>query len=386
MSSIVVDPKNPAIIAANPPPGVKAGAGNAVLSIGEVLSAAVLDQIAEGKYLLAVKNLLLSASSQLPLRAGDRLDLKVVETKPQVILTLLDPSKIDGQSRIREGLVNFRANPDGLLSVFSKINEFASIFKSDPLLTKIAGNEIQALVNRIGSLILSPRTRTDSMFVKNFVETSGLMFESVLKDLAVAGSVKSASALTGDLKSLLLTLSGRVAGALKSDAALPIEIRNVLQNLALFTAEAVKALEARQIVNVSYQQSDQGLYLQIPVGQGDGLRRADVFIRPDAGNEQRGADFSDCSITIFLDMEYLGTLSIEARLRQGNFRCVISCQDDQARLLIDSQVNRLYEALGNLGYHVEGLACLVSPDLEQKRNEFIAAQIFSDEGLINFFV
>ena len=111
-----------------------------------------------------------------------------------------------------------------------------------------------------------------------------------------------------------------------------------------------------------------------------------VFFRHVGGGSKGEADFTDCSITIFLDMERLGKLAIEARLRRGNFHCVISCEQKQAQQQIDAQVHRLWEALAGLGYSIEALTCRTSPDLEQKHNEFLASQLFSEAGLINFFV
>ncbi|HQL01343.1 MAG TPA: flagellar hook-length control protein FliK [Smithellaceae bacterium] len=386
MSSIVVDSKSLIVLTAEPLSSVKSRVGPPSLSTGEILSAQVFGKTAEGKYLLTVKNFSLEASSQLALKTGDQLELRVAAVRPQIILTLADSSGVGAQGKIREGLMQFRANPDALLSVFSKIDQFAGLVKNNPFAARIAANEMAALVEKIGSLILTSHTKADSLFVKNFVETGGMMLESILKDLAQSGMVKSSPVLTNDLKTLLFMLSGRVAAALKDDAGLPAATRTLLQNLALFTAEAIKALEARQIVNVSYQQNESGLYLQIPVGQADGLRRADVFIRPDGGGSKGEADFTDCSITIFLDMERLGKLAIEARLRRGNFHCVISCEQKQAQQQIDAQVHRLWEALAGLGYSIEALTCRTSPDLEQKHNEFLASQLFSEAGLINFFV
>ncbi|MFO7569586.1 MAG: hypothetical protein R6W75_07285 [Smithellaceae bacterium] len=382
---VLIDPRAPAIatqqmVLTGKPEGLPG------LAVGETLQARVLEKIAEGKYLLSLKNSTLMASSSLPLRAGENLPVRVTATGPQILLTILDPGKQHADGRVQEQLLQWRANPDALLSVMNKLGEFSSLLKSDALPLKFTQSEVNNLIRLFDQMILSPRTKGDPLFVRNFVNTSGLLLEKALGDI-VSGAVRNApSNLTDNLKAALLRLSDQIVRAQMQGDKVQPPIMNKLQVLATLTQDALKTIETRQAVNVVFQQSDQGLYLQVPLALGDMLRLADVFIRPDGGNENKGEGFGNCTITIFLNLDYLGELSIEARLREGNFHCVISCEDDDVKTLINEKVTELWTALESLGYHVDALRCLRNPDLESKRIEFLSEQSFSRMNLINFFV
>ena len=188
-----------------------------------------------------------------------------------------------------------------------------------------------------------------------------------------------------NLKASLLKLSADIAGALKDGLKLDPPITAKLMNLASFTSDALKTIEARQAVNVIYQQNESGLYLQIPLSLGEALRQADIFITPDDKNAAGAKKYSSCSIMIFLDLDYLGEISIDASVREGRIRCIIKCESEGVRQLVTAAADRLKEALGGAGYGVEQVDCLTASELGQKRAEYIEQQLFGSIDLVNHF-
>jgi hypothetical protein len=385
MAALVIDPKMAGFVSNQVALTGKTEALPRV-AVGETLEAHVLQMLSPGKYLLALKNATLTASSDLPLQAGEKLQVRVAATGPQILLSILDPARQSVQGKVQEQLLQWRANPDALLSMMNRLTEFSQLLKSETLHLKMTPDEVTGLIRLFDQMILSPRTKVDSLFVRNFVNTSGLLMEKALGDMIASGTARGAAAnLTDNLKASLLRLADQIFRAQAQADKLQPQILSRLQNLASLTSDALKTIEARQAVNVVFQQSDQGLYLQIPVALGDVLRLVDVFIRPDDGNDAKNGGFANCTITIFLSLDFLGEISIEARLREGNLHCVISCEDDDSRALITDHVDRLWTALEDLGYHVNALNCLKVRDMESRRSEFLAGQSFSEINLINFF-
>lgn len=385
MTALVIDPRMAGFVSNQV---VLTGKTEALprVAVGETLEAHVLQILSPGKYLLALKNATLTASSDLPLKAGEKLQVRVAATGPQILLSILDSARQSVQGKVQEQLLQWRANPDALLSMMNRLTEFSQLLKSEALHLKMTPDEITGLIRLFDQMILSPRTKADSLFIRNFVNTSGLLMEKALGDMIASGAARGAPAnLTDNLKAAILRLADQIIRAQTQAEKLQPQILGRLQNLASLTSDALKTIEARQAVNVVFQQSDQGLYLQIPVALGDMLRLADVFIRPDDGKNPGDAGFANCTITIFLSLDFLGDLSIEARLREGNFRCVISCEDASARSLIDGHVDQLWTALEGLGYHVDALNCLNVRDIQGRRSEFLASRSFSEINLINFF-
>ena len=156
-------------------------------------------------------------------------------------------------------------------------------------------------------------------------------------------------------------------------------------NMAGFTAEALKTIEARQAINIVFQESDNGLVLQVPMSVADGLRQADIFIRPDDKNNQDGKNYSSCSIMIFLDLDILGKISVNASVREGSLCSLIKCEREDVKDIISSELSKLESVLSGIGYRVDYIDCLQEDGLTQEREEYFEEQSFSAVDLVNYF-
>jgi hypothetical protein len=363
----------------------KANAPLSNLTPGETLSVTVIEKIAANQYLMAVKDASISAKSDIPLKPGETLHVKVLSVQPQIILSVADMQKQNTDAKINERLLQWRLQPDAMTQLLNKVSEVAGEFKPGSLPVTIPPRELEGLLKLFSQIVFSGRTKANPLFVKDFVTQTGLMME---KDLAALVSQKTAgepSILADNLKASLLKLSGAVDEILRNAAKLDPSVLTRLQNLSTFTSDALKTIESRQAVNVVYQQNENGLYLQIPLALGATFRQADVFIAPDNKDGQNPKRNSPFTVRIFLDLDYLGELAFEAAIREGRIRCIIQCESEEVRKLIEAASPQLREALAGIGYGVEQIDCLKTSGLADKRAEFIGHKVLGSTDLINSF-
>ncbi len=365
---------------------VRANLPLANLVPGETLTVRVLEKIDANQYLLSVKDASIAAKSEIPLKPGDTLQVKVQSLQPQIILSLTDTQKQSADAKINERLLQWRVHPDALPQLLSKLAEVAEQLKPGRLPLALSQKEMDGLIKLFGQIVFSSKTKTHPLFVKDFVAQTGLMLEKELATLVLQKAAGGLSLPADNLKTSLLKLSEALGEVLKDVTKFDASVMTKLLNLSSFASEALKTFEARQAVNVVYQQNENGLYLQIPMALGDAFRQMDVFITPDDKNAEGAKKFASCAIRIFLDMDYLGELAIEAGIREGRIRCVIQCESEDVKDLLEASATQLREALESTGYGVEQMDCLVTSDLGQKRAEFIGQQILGSTDLVNSYV
>ena len=357
-----------------------------IVAVGETLEVTVLGKNAGNKYLLAIKNINISASSEIPLNIGEKIQVKVDSVQPQIILNLAGNQKISAEPKINEKLLYWRTNPDSLLQVISKFSELVKDIQDGYLPPKFSKSDIDKLIKLFDAIIFSNSTKGNNLFVKDFIVNTGLLLENKLSRLVDEGQKGITSKQFDDnIKSLLLKLSAQVQELLKDSTKLDPQIKAKLINMVGFTADAIKTIEARQALNIVFQESDNGVVLQVPLSMADGLRQADIFIRPDDKNNQDGKSYSSCSVMMFLDLDILGKISVNASVREGSFRTLIKCEREDVQEIIASELGKLKSVLSDIGYRVDYIDCLQDEGLAQEREEYFEKQSFSAVDLVNHF-
>lgn len=356
------------------------------LAQGETLTISVLEKLSTNQYLMSLKDGSITATSDIPLKAGDNLQVKVQSVGPQVVLNVIDTQKQSTDAKVNERLLQWRVNPDSLMQLLNKVGEFSENIRSGNLPINMSPKEIDGLMKLLGNIVFSSKTKANPLFVKDFVSQLGLLLETDLGKI-VSHSAKDGGApvLAENLKASLLKLSTAVTEALKDSPKLDSQITAKLTSLVTFTTEALKTIETRQAINVVYQQNESGLYLQIPMAMGEAMRQADIFITPDNKNAVGAKKYSSCSVAIFLDLDYLGEIAIDASLREGRIHGVIKCESEEVKQLVAASAEQLKEALGGIGYGVDQIDCLRVDKLQRKRAEYIEEQILGSTDLVNHF-
>jgi Flagellar hook-length control protein FliK len=357
------------------------------IDIGETLSATILEKISANNYLLALKNIQIPATSAIPFSAGEKIIVKVSSLQPQMVLNIVDGKVQAGDDKVNEILLQWRSNPESLLQVIGKVAQFTQLVQEGSMPSMISPAEIDKLIKLFDSIIFSSQTKDNSLFLKEFVAKTGLLLESTLRQIVTeAGKGFIDKPIEDNLKTLLLKLSSSIQEVLKDISKLDSSVTSKLINLASFSNEALQSIEEKQILNTVFQKSDNGLVLQVPIALGEGFRMADIFIRPENKKREGKEKFSSSSVVVFLDMDFLGKLAINASIREGNFSCMIKCEDEDVKTLINNDLDKLKNALLAIGYRVDYIDCMQENGLTQVREEFLQEQSFFAAGLLNFFV
>ena len=355
------------------------------LSPGQTLTVTVQEKLPGNQYQIAVRNTTITATSDIPLKEGEKLQVKVQSLQPQIILTVTDTSKQALEAKVNEKLIQWRINPESMAQVIDKSSEFAQNLKSVSLPSGFSGKDAEVLLKILNNIVFSPKTKSNPLFVKDFITKTGLMLERDLSSMTMRKFGESPAAPADNLKASLLKLSDALGLALQDMTKFDDVTVQKLLNLTSFTSDALKTVETGQTVNVVYQQNENGLYLQIPLSLGEMYRQADIFIRPDDKNASDSKKYSSCSVSIFLDLDYLGEMAIEAGVREGRIHCIIKCEKEETRELLDASSQMLRDALTAIGYGVDRVECMKTSDLAAQKAEFIGQQILGTTDLVNSY-
>ncbi|MEN6332141.1 MAG: flagellar hook-length control protein FliK [Smithella sp.] len=354
--------------------------------LGETIEATVLEKLAGDKYTVALKNAHIPATSNAPLNIGEKITVKVNSLQPQIILNIIDNKNQSSNSTINGNLLQWRTNPEALVEVVNKFVEIAKLLKSFDLPQSFSESDVRKLIKMFDDIILSRQTTNKPLFLKDFVSRTGLLLESSLKQIIDDSSQKSVQKpLDDNLKALLLKLSSAANEILRENPKSDLELMSKLANITAFADETLKTIEVNQVINSVFQDSDNGLVLQVPVALADGFRLVDIFITPDGKDEQGKKNFSSCSVSVFLDLDIVGKIVVNANFREGGINCIIKCEREEIRDLIGNNLEELKNSLVQTGYRVGYVDCVQEEGLTEERKEFLARQSFFADQLVNFF-
>ncbi len=357
------------------------------VALGETLAATVLEKSAPNKYTLSLKNLQVTATGNVPLNVGEKLVVKVESLQPQIILNIIGNKNSTGDAWINENLRQWRVNPEYLLQIISKVAEFTKLLQDGNLPAAISHSDADKLIKLFDDIIFSSRTKNNPLFLKEFVSRFGLTLENSLRQLVSDSSKGKIDKNLGDnIKALLLKLSAAVSDILRENPNLDMEMTARLTNILDFASETLKAIEVKQAMNSVFQLSDNGLVLQVPVAVADSFRLAYIIITPEDKNGQGQAMYASCTVTIFLDLDLLGKISVSAGIRDGGFNCLIKCERVEIKELIKDNLDELKHSLSMTGYRLDSIDCVQQEGLMDEREEFLARQSFFAADLVNFFV
>ncbi len=353
---------------------------------GETIEATILEKLAGNKYTVALKNLSIPATSNIPLKIGEKLVVKVDGLQPQIVLNIIDDKIHNSDAKINGNLLQWRANPEATLQVINKVAGFAKILDKLDLPHAFSKSDVEKLVKLFDSIIFSPRTKNNPLFLKDFISKVGLLLESSLKQSLSSYSHRGTEKpMEDNLKALLLKLSSSMNNILRENPKLDMEIIAKLANITAFTDEALKTIEVSQVINSVFQDSENGIVLQVPVALADGFRLAEIFITLDEKDEYEKKRLSSCSVAVFLDLDILGKITVNANFREGGLNCLIKCEREEIKDLISNNIDELKISLAQTGYRIGYIDCVQEDGIMDEREEFLARQSFFADELVNFF-
>jgi len=356
---------------------------------GDVLQALVVEKLSSNEVLLAAKGSTLLARSDLPLRAGDRLHLKVENTSSLILLNLIVPAD-EETLQFRNNLAMFRSFPEGLLNV---VKNGLEIFHGDlqPVFQFINKADIDSLLKILNSLIYSEKSLANPFFLKDYILNIGYLLESDLKKSLNRSNEKGDNlhcASNKNFKSLLSDLSSQLHQIMNDAANMDLDpqILKSLKSLSNYTDDSLKTIYNHQVANVIGQEEDQGYYFQIPFKLADNLRMMDLFINLKDRNGEKIRNNDHFQFVMFLNMDALGDLMVDVRYNQKKIWGMFKCVSSESRDFLSAFLEALNERLILSGYGPNYFNVQVSSDLPKEKSDFIKDKIIYSKEIVNCFV
>ncbi len=348
------------------------------LTVGEILTAEVLETGGGKSCLISLKDATILARSEAALRAGDPIVVRVEQLLPRVVLSLLE-TEGGGRSVPGDYLRWHRSNPDALRNMFAQMAEMFRPESLGGLSRYLAREDVQSILRLTESLFFSKESLGKGLFLRDYAENLGLFWEG---SLGKALNRQPDAAGRRSLKGLLMKVLGNLRSAAEGKAVSEGE-KAGLQRLMEFLETSVKAIEAHQIMNALCQERDKGFLFQVPFVFPGGVKTGDIFIRRDDG--KAGPEGGDAyEVVVLLDMDALGRVVVEARMRAGQVSCLIRCESPEVRDVISGCLDELKGAVRAAGLRIESAGCLAEVDLEERCEAFYRDRLFQGDA-VNLF-
>jgi hypothetical protein len=341
------------------------------LVLGEKLNVLVLGDSHNRKTLLQIKDSTLLAESPLPLQSGETLTVHVDQLHPILVLRMI--SAEPEISRTNEFLKFYRANPGALKEMITSLKALLNDGTSNLISRFTSKSEMQNLHRILHQIIISEDNIAEPLFLKDYITALGLTDErrlmKALSDPAILKEMKGSATL----KEVLLKLSAEEAEFQTVLAGNEPDNCRIRQFFDL-ADHAATVIESLQIVNVLAQEQDGLFTLQLPVQFPDGIRMQEIFIESDRGNGNgEHAAEKQCRIVLFLDMDSLGELAVDAGLREGTLCCTLRCPDQKVLDFMQPLLPALGHAISGIGYTVGAIQCVLERNIGSWKQDFLQA-------------
>ena len=276
----------------------------------------------------------------------------------------------------------FLGNPEALMEIFQKGQEVFNQQSLARLLPETAKNALENVIKMIDPLLCSPKSLTNSLFLKDYAARLGLSLEGDWLDFVRQDSANQRPAES--LKSALLKLAGELTGLLKESGSLNPEELPKLTHLAKFTEASLRAIETQQMINVPSQENDNKYLLQIPLLFPEGIRTGEIFIELEKNGPGGQGKNKKSHVVMFLSMDKLGDMAVDASLSDNKIACVFKFTDPEAQEFFSPLLEGLGAALRRIGYDTASLTSMVTEDLMIARQD-CHREMLHEQDAINLF-
>jgi hypothetical protein len=300
--------------------------------------------------------------SMTPLKPGQQIQARMIQTQPRVVMNLVTEGIPEQKalSLIRSYLplqINWGELIEGLKGLLGG--------KELYLLEMVVDKELlDKVISSLFTLSFDKDKAGDSEKIKQFIEHSGLLYESKLKQslLLEEGSPKHLmKVMEKDLKGLLLNLSQKLEeAAVKLNEGRDVVLRGKVGELLRTVDSSIKSIELHQLVNYSTTKNDQQMVFQIPLALPEGIKTAELYIRNDQQKGKKGKNKQDDFYIVFLlSMRGLGPLRIDTQLFKKKISCKIQVGNGETAKFVKRHLSELSRRLESLDFKVEKLSCIM---------------------------
>lgn len=301
----------------------------------EILKGQVLKMTAQNEALLLINGKQVTAKTQLPLKAGAALLLKVEQAVPVPILKLLGPP-INGPNTVNVAMI------------LTSMQE--NIWKT--LLENVANSEFAEenellLRELISDLSAKLFAKADPDLLKIFIEQSGLSWEKKLKEFCLQKQIGEDGInqlVAEDLKGLgsrLLALNG--------------DQENVINRF-------ISTLQNIQLLNHLGLEQGGKMFLPLPIQFPNGLFTVGQLMIQfhhefkDEHKEQEN-DRSFYRISFLLELSNLGPLRADIALREEKIDGRFWLSDQESKRLVEKNLPTLINKLHHRGFIINHMEC-----------------------------
>jgi len=356
------------------------------LSVGDRLQGQVTHKLGEGKVLLLLEGVQVEAETTTPLKSGQKINVQVESLKPQVMLRLLTNSgQSDSEKNISDYMKFFRSNPQAASDLFRSA---ITLLKPDNLATLFNSkihDQAQSLDQLIHSLIFSDKTVKNPLFVRDFVQRSGLILENFLSRNHTKNNSFPPSG-TENLKSAFMKLAADIQGVIATRSDIPEGEKQTIMRLAEYAEKSVRTLEMQQVINTTIRENENRFMLQIPFALPHDTVVQDIFIEfDDRGEREDSNEERPFRIVFFLLLDALGEMIIDVSIKGQDLMADLSCQQEEIAFLVRNHIGELQENLESLGFRITGMTCNVRPDISEKKQNYIRNVSCYGEEVVNIF-
>ena len=337
-------------------------------AVGQLLEARVLGRLDGERLLVSIQEQSVVARTAIPLQAGEHIRLRVEGLNPLLTLVLLERSA--GESaRTGEALQSMRTDPSALAKSLAGLLGALDPENPGALRTLPVKGDAGRILQLLQSLVLPKNTVENPLWIKDCLQSLGLLLESDVRKEFQKGSATGSQERAVNLKELLLNLIETLRRHGDGEGG-----KGLSQKLSLFEG-ALKNIENLQVLNVLFQEQEGKYLLQIPFLLSGRMTTADVFVYVDQENKNRKKGSEGYHVVFALHMDALGDIMIQARWKGKKLGCLIECGSVEIRDFIRPSLAGLAERLGGLGFQMGEMTCTVKKDLGQARKEFYQREL-----------
>jgi len=342
---------------------------------GEVVQGRVIRPISPHHTLLLFGNEEVTARTSVPLQEGRIAFFKVEQVSPQYVLKLIEPRI--GDLGGAAGLLTsnaFRESPYKslikILAPFMQPGEESAVSKVPNMLVKLWG-----LINRIS---FSPEQVHHELFLKSFIDGSGMIWENKLKSFLLSGfqSMNSPEILIEqDLKGLALKI-----------LADGVTYKSV-------TTEAISrfidSLEQFQLLNVSRLEGQRELFFTIPLQFHNQFGFGEFLIKlPRQGKDEGDGRDGDkvLRVSLFLQMSRLGPVRADVSVLQKAIRVAFLVSEEEIQSLFNNYADLLKHQLERHGFYLQEVTCRLQEANVLTQTSLVEDLFDSEDHQINLVI
>ncbi|MBU8911021.1 MAG: hypothetical protein KOO65_07110, partial [Desulfobacterales bacterium] len=154
------------------------------------------------------------------------------------------------------------------------------------------------------------------------------------------------------------------------------------EKLEGFVRSSLKTIDSHQVINYMFQEYEGKYMFQIPLLFPEKFGLAEIFVKFRDQDSQGKDRQGEKSVLFLLNMDALGDMVVEAKIKTKKIGCVLKCENEIVCDFIRPFLKDLGDKLTALGYEIDYLKCVTEKDnlkIKSEHREF--QNLFSLEGV-----